>query len=165
MTFGERRKQQRKGDDGTGRSLVYFFFQVLLIYMHYYYPLCFCEAYRNLWVTGTSQNWICEFYLNRFCTSLALLSLYGRQNLEQSTDMEMVDYCLIFLKKGLVYAMQSNGPQAKCNRYWWNGSKTTWIIKIEQLVIAIEVEQVLALEDANIDKFTSGFWHGYNMHW
>ena len=27
--------------------------------------------------------------------------------------MEMVDYCLIFLKKGLEYAMQSNGPQAK----------------------------------------------------
>ena len=49
--------QQKKGDDG--RSLVYFFFQVLLIYMHYYYPVCFCGAYRNLRVTGTSQNWIC----------------------------------------------------------------------------------------------------------
>ena len=27
-------------------------------------------------------------------------------------------------------------------------------MKIEQLVIVIEVEQVLALEDVNIDKFT-----------
>ena len=33
-------------------------------------------------------------------------------------------------------------------------AKTTRIIKIEHLVIAIEVEQVLSLEDANIDKFT-----------
>ena len=32
--------------------------------------------------------------------------------------------------------------------------RTTKIIKVEQLVIVIEVEQVSALEDANIDKFT-----------
>ena len=41
-----------------------------------------------------------------------------------------------------------------CNRYQWGDSETTKIIKIEHLVIAIEVEQVSASEDANIDKFT-----------
>ena len=41
-----------------------------------------------------------------------------------------------------------------CNRYQRGDSETTKIIKIEHLVIVIEVEQVLASEDANIDKFT-----------
>ena len=41
-----------------------------------------------------------------------------------------------------------------CNSYQRGDSETTKIIKIEHLVIAIEVEQVSASEDANIDKFT-----------
>ena len=38
--------------------------------------------------------------------------------------------------------------------YQRGDSETTKIIKIEHLVIVIEVEQVSTLEDANIDKFT-----------
>ena len=41
-----------------------------------------------------------------------------------------------------------------CDRYKLGDSKTTKIIIIERLVIAIEAEQVPALENANIDKFT-----------
>ena len=41
-----------------------------------------------------------------------------------------------------------------CDRYQLGDSKTTKIIIIEMLVIAIETEQVPASENANIDKFT-----------
>ena len=41
-----------------------------------------------------------------------------------------------------------------CDRYKLGDSKTTKIIIIERLVIAIEAEQVPASENANIDKFT-----------
>ena len=45
-------------------------------------------------------------------------------------------------------------PFPMCDRYQSGDSKTTKIIIIERLVIAIEVEQVPTSENANIDKFT-----------
>ena len=41
-----------------------------------------------------------------------------------------------------------------CDRYQLGDSKTTKIIIIERLFIAIEAEQVPTSENANIDKFT-----------